>query len=271
MKNGKWTYDAFWKYIENAAQDLNGDGNITYDSDFIPFTYTAISTEGFYLAGGNSFCNVENGKISVDILSDRASSAIETLKKLFDSDGVSLNGQAEDKDGKTAKMVKQYFGDCRGLFLGSSMDTINTFGRSMKDDFTIVPCPKYEESQTGYVSSINPWVNCAVMVPKSGKDLELTGLVMQTLAAYGYENLRPAVYDTMMKNKVARNDESIEMLDLIYSNVTVDVNTIYNFGNTSWVIQAYIRGEIENYASGFASNKKAAEKEIDKFVELFED
>ena len=75
----------------------------------------------------------------------------------------------------------------------------------------------------------------------------------------------------MMKNKVARNDESIEMLDLIYSNVTVDVNTIYNFGNTSWVIQAYIRGEIENYASGFASNKKAAEKEIDKFVELFED
>lgn len=264
----RWNYDAFLTYETAAAQDLNGDGKMDKTNDRYGFTYTAIASEGFYIAGGNYFfARGEDGSIQANYINDRSSACIEELRSIFGDKNIALYGQGDDFNNQPAQIL--FFQDERSLFIGCSIDSIMDHARSMESDFTIVPCPKYDMSQTDYVSSINPWVNCAVMLPKSVSDPDRSGLIAENLAALGKEYIRPAVYENVLHHKIARNDESVEMLEMIFSRSTVDLNTVYNFGNTPTVAKNYMMGNTTTYVSDLEKQLSAAETAIQDYVALF--
>ena len=246
-------------------------GKITIENDFVPFAYTNIALEGFYVSGGNYFTKKDPDKgISVDVIDDRTTSAIEKLKNIFSDSNICLPGQGNDQ-GTNMIIQRQFFGECRGLFAACSLDTICLSGRGMEDDYMIIPCPKYDESQPTYYSMINPYVNYAVMIPRTISDPDRTGIVVEMLAAYGHEYLRPAVYDNMMKNKIARNEESIEMLEIIYSTAISDLGVLNRFKSNSNAIQNYLTGNVNSYISQIEASKNATEADIEEFMEAFAD
>lgn len=267
---GQWTYDTFLVYETAAALDLNGDGKMDKEHDRYGLTYTAIATEGFYIAGSNNFFSYgDNGQIEANYLNDRSSTCIEKLCDIFGDKNIALYGQGDDFNNQPAQIL--FFEDERSLFIACSIDSIMVHARSMESDFTIVPCPKYEDAQIDYVSSINPWVNCAVMLPKSVSDPARSGLVAENLAALGQEYIRPAVYENVLHYKIARNDESVQMLEMIFTGSTVDLNTIYNFGNTPSAAKNYIMGNASAYVSALEKQLPVAEEAIQDYESLFAD
>jgi len=71
------------------------------------------------------------------------------------------------------------------------------------------------------------------------------------------------------KKGVARDDESKEMLDIIYSNFYFDLNVIHNFGGSSIFLRDCLSGFRDDFVSGYEKIRDKAESEISKLVEAY--
>lgn len=67
------------------------------------------------------------------------------------------------------------------------------------------------------------------------------------------------------KLKTARNDNSAEMLDIVFNTLCLDFNYIYDFGGTYSALSSVISGNKE-LASALASKMDKAGSDIEKFV-----
>ena len=104
----------------------------------------------------------------------------------------------------------------------------------MDHNFGIVPFPKFNEAQPDYVAYVGAL--CAVLaVPTTNSNLDRTGVILENICAESYLTVRPAYYDIVLHGKTIRDDESKEMLDLIFSKRTYEVGAIYSFDVVSTV------------------------------------
>jgi hypothetical protein len=139
----------------------------------------------------------------------------------------------------------------------------------MEDDYGIVPLPKLDSAQPAYVSYGNPWGPAGIAVPNYCDNPERTGLIMETAAYLSYESIRPAMYDIIIQQKVARDEASQQMLDIIYSNFYFDLNVIHDFGGSSIFLRDCLSGFKDDFVSGYEKIKDKAESAINKLVEAY--
>ena len=106
----------------------------------------------------------------------------------------------------------------------------------MTDDFGIVPNPKLNEEQDGYHSRvIDGWL---YVVPNTNTHLDMTSVILETLAVESRNYVFDAYYEQSLKNRYTNDPNAKEMLDLISSTRTIDL------GDTVW--QADIRNKIQD-------------------------
>lgn len=79
--------------------------------------------------------------------------------------------------------------------------------RDMKDDFGIVPWPKYDESSDGYAANVDAGTDLFV-VPITTADAERTSIILEALCAEGYRSVIPAYYEVALQKKYTRDDIS---------------------------------------------------------------
>ena len=163
----------------------------------------------------------------------------------------------------------------RQLFAnGYSLFYMTTFGfcldlRDMQDDFGIIPVPKYDTEQTEYISRIiDAWTNIAL---SCATDLERTSVILEALAVESKNYVIPAIYDNAITQKGIRDDDSMEMLEIIQKNRVLDL------GDTVW--QAVIRAKYDynfainndNVASLTEAISEQADQTISDALEQLED
>ena len=112
------------------------------------------------------------------------------------------------------------FANHQSLFLDSTFFVIGKI-RGMEADFGIIPYPKLDEAQKQYVSRVEYYF--PTIVPINSDSLEITGVMLEALQSESAKTVRPAYYDIALKTKYTRDDESAQMLDLIFSTRVVDM------------------------------------------------
>ena len=96
--------------------------------------------------------------------------------------------------------------------------------RDMKDDFGVVPFPKYDETQERYYTRvIDGWLH---VVPSTSADPEFTSAIMEALASETAKNVFPEYYNKLLTQKILRDEESIEMMELIRANRVMDLGDV---------------------------------------------
>ena len=139
----------------------------------------------------------------------------------------------------------------------------------MKSNYYILPVPKYDEAQEGYRSFVNAWINAFAAIPANA-DLEFSGFITEALARYSYENVRPRAYDITYKAKATRDEESAEMLDIIFDNVYLDFNAIYDFSGMMNAFNSVLVDK-QPLASTLASKLTSAQTQAEKLVRSWVD
>ena len=91
---------------------------------------------------------------------------------------------------------------------------------------------------------------------------------METMARASYDIMVPAIYEKTLHGKVARDDESSLMLDIIFENAAFDFNTVFNFADTSTLLRYAVTGDESNFLSKYTAKQKVAQKQLDKVVEF---
>ena len=95
--------------------------------------------------------------------------------------------------------------------------------------------------------------------------------MLDALGAESKNVLTPAYYDQYLKSKGTRDNDSEEMLDVIFGSMTYDIGYLYNFGELGGMVLNMVNGYQTDLASRYAKYESKALTAIDKMVEAFRD
>jgi hypothetical protein len=139
--------------------------------------------------------------------------------------------------------------------------------REMSDDFGILPVPKMREDQDRYYHTVSISNMSALALPLNVKEPEDLGLIIEAMGKYSKDYITPAYYDIQLKYRDTRDNESSEMLDIIFSSRTFDIGAAFNWGNTLINLTSMDK----NYASRFESIMDSAQAALEQTLQSIED
>jgi len=255
VREGKWTLDAFYDMCTTAAADLDGNGTFTNKDRYGMATYPNVFGNTL-MCGVGSILSIGKDKDDIpffDLDSETHINNLIDVTKLF-----------ENKNGFMST-EQPLFKSGQSLFRCCLMSEITSL-RDMEDDFGILPAPKRNEEQKEYYNlGGSPFF---MVVPSTAKDLERTGVMMEALARESMGLIDTAYYDTVLMGKTSRDEESVEMLELIFS--TLDYyHPLANSYLNAPMTDKYICVGNADFASYFASVREQIQKDIETAIETF--
>lgn len=264
-RNGEWTMDTMQKYMQTAAQDLDGNGTIELGDRF-GVTCNSGCTSAFMIAADEVYIERDaSGVPQIKIPDDRFYSVYEKIVSILyapEIDYVCLQGQTE---GLTGEDWHDVFISGHSLFFLEPIGSLKKL-RDMDAEFGIVPFPKFNTEQQDYITYIAGYAAfCGI--PITASDAERTGVILENLCAQSYGELRNAYVETTLNFKYIRDEESVEMLNLILDSGrfsltdTLDVSTLSN---------VYITNAVDGkqgLASAYAKILKSAQQLLDENVQ----
>jgi hypothetical protein len=204
--------------MKAVIHDLNGDGAMDENDRYGYLAHPKEVLPNFWIAAGA----VSVGKDESDMPylamgSEKFLTVFErTFSMLWDSGAYYLAKGGMDIPEDAIEM----FSNNQSLFIDSTFFAIEGM-RSMETDFGIIPYPKYDEKQPDYVSRVEYYM--AQQIPITNNDPERAGVMLEALNSESAKTIFPAFFETALKTKYARDDESAEMLDLIIRTLVIDI------------------------------------------------
>lgn len=277
-KTGGWTLDV----LKSAAQavhkeELDSSNNI-YDKNYSGSGIYGLTVQWAVsdaLMVSNNYTVTELDKNDPIKIKEVGQSALtNAVDAVFNFMGGSNYGSAwlfmaDDLTGKTndpyADNIRPMFMDGRCGFFICHVGTIGLI-REMEQDFGILPMPKLDTQDMDYGNTVQ--YDCAdcYVIPNTGKDknAEFAAYILEALAYYSsteYDertgddsSLTYAYYETVLKRKSARDNDSAAMLDLIFDNRIYDIAIALDLKDiASNVIRKGIQGDNVTFASKYTS------------------
>ena len=258
---GKWTVDMMNTCMKGIAQDLNGNGQMDPTDDRYAFVVEGTLGNALYMAGGLTAVSAdEDGKWTINIDSEESINLIDKCAAIFNDPSEVYT----DLNASNTELYFSVFTEGRSLFTsGIILHAVSKY-RDMQDDFGILPIPVFNEGDP-YRTACNTWAPSGIAIPLTCQDTEKIGLITETLAAYSYDFIAPAMIEKTL-GKVARDSASYQIMMTLYDTAEYDFNTIMNFSGTSELLRAAVIGAEENFTSVYQKNKASAEKALEKFI-----
>ena len=269
--SGKWTFDEYAKAAKGLYKDLNGNG-IVDDED--QFGLTMSDYYDVYFSAFEIPITLTNPDGSLSLaLGEKFYTAYERLRTLsMSEDGLP---QAISNKGESVNYGNDviYFTQGKIFFFGGLVRFSNYF-RAMDDDYGILTVPKWDMGQEKYRTTSHAnysLVSVPVTLPDARR--EIAGATMEALASEGYRTTTPAYFDSTLKNKFSRDEESLKVLDILKNGLEFQPVMIYykNMGDILHLFRyaVYPQAQYENMVSFYEKNQPTFQKAINKFNEYY--
>ena len=256
--DGKWTLDTFNAMAVKASADLNGDSQMTIDDQFGISWQKNLGGAVFYYGCGEMLTkNDKNGRPVVAVGSEHSTAVYNRIRDMISDTDVYYQGADTD--------VMPMFYNGQALFFTEVLDCAKRL-RPYDVDFGVLPLPKYDEAQKEYVQFVDGFCLSPVVVAKNAATPERTGWILQAIAEASKEMLVDTYYDLVLTGKALRDDESVEMLDIVVNNFVLDNCDLYGWSGLWNQIKTSMNdgGELSSLV---AANRDALEAAIEKTLE----
>ena len=270
VRDGKWTFEMMSAMATSVSSDLNGDGAMT-DADLYGLMYQRDTLTSFFTAFDINLATKNSEDIpEMTLASDRNFTVTEHIFDLIYREDYCMHVMKYfGEQDYTDKMVEMFQGD-RALMMWIRLRDVEDL-RSMEADFGILPMPKYEDSDDSYRSAVNSYVGTMTCIPQTNYDPEMTGYFIEALASESHYTVIPEYYNINLQGKISRDEESREMLDLIFSNRHYDLGEIYDPGNFANTLIFMTMDGKRDIASLWAKQEKMVTRNLEKLLEKFGD
>lgn len=264
VTGGTWTIDKLYTMSKTVASDLDSDSKYT-NADQYGFTYiddvpqALINSFGVRMAELNA-----EGTPVITITNEDAYGKMLHLNEILTDQTVSYNCHARSKSANLDEAGMFVDGrvlfNLGGIYYGPEM-------REAEHDYGIIPYPKYSDEQAEYYMPTLSVCMSYIAVPVTNSDLENTGIFLEYYGYLGRRDLLPAFYDTLLQRKVARDDTSGEMLDLIFKHRFYDTGLLFDFGGSANKIRTMYHSLKNDFASALAALEPKIEESITKLMD----
>lgn len=270
VDEGTWTMDVLLKNARITNTDLNGDNEITWEDRF------GIGTDKYnfsnlLMGAGELYWDWnEADELEPVLYNDRAISVMEKIFELMYDEPTTVNsdkywGIVSGTPNST--VLRKSFNEDRMTFYIASMLTYSLM-RHMESDFGLLPMPKYDEMQESYYSPILPRNASALAIPVTNTNTEITGYIVEAMAAKSSTTLRPAYYTYTIEGKGLRDEESARMLDIVLSTRIVDFGSVFDFGGMVAAFQDLTLTNSTDIASTYAAYVDAAKTACAEVIDM---
>jgi len=270
VRNGTWTIDAMYGMAKTATKDIDGDGKFTVKDQW------GISTHG-----GSFLAFLEGQEEKLIKLDDKGTPYLITPDDRFvnafvkahdfmdKTNGVFLDAQGS-YPGQTPDLnhAKKTFMANMSLFCGEVLAHARVF-RQMTADFGLLPYPKYDANQSNYYTFMIDTVP-AFGIPVTASDVERSGTFMDAFTGVSSETIIPAYYTVSLEGKFTRDEDSIEMLNIVRNGRTFDLAVLYNWGGFYSALQNYgMTASGTNPQTVFDKNSGKVDTAIQKTLDAY--
>jgi len=263
VKKGKWTLDKFIEIAKKVSADLDGDGEFT-EKDLYGYscTFDTRLSNVMYACDQPILKKEEpDGRYTLGIYNEKTQNIVEKFYGLL----YTGNQTFIDRVGATW-LSYDMFADGQVLFCMQPLVRVKVLLGS-DVDFGILPYPKYDEKQEKYLSLNWGGFICA---PITISNPEKVGAVVEYLGAKSRETVWPEFYETFMSNKFARDSESIDMLEIIYSDNIYDFGLTYSqYNDFLYLLPRMMEKKTTDLASWYESRANSIQKIYDKYYDAF--
>jgi len=270
VREGTWTLDNMRAITSTIYNDLDGNGVMDAGDTFGFVVDDYGSTDAFYTAADIHQIALDEDGLPYFVPQQEKVSGL--IDKTFD---FWYNGSVVGSYyivGDTATQMDM-FKKGQALLIERELDNARTYFRDMEDSYTLLPFPKYDEQQSQY--STAAYVGATLWcVPADNPDLDTACAVMEALAFESYKTVTPAYFETCLQSKLARNEDTMEMLEIIRDTCCLDVEYLYKsvLGFTNEVMRNLIVSMKSNdVASWYATRTKRISNNIEKTRKVLEE
>ena len=265
VRDNKWTLDKFFEIATTVGADLNGDGK--WDAnDLFGLSCNFKGYIGGLLAGADMGFTAPGADGIPAFNLGQNEPAINLVAKCMDA--LSVPGFYYSEAVQVYDTLPVLFEPGHALFTLSSAYGVETL-RAMEDDIGILPYPKYSDSQKNYISPA--YGNVLWVLPKTvdvSTEGENIGMILEAMSFSGYYDIIPQYKEVVLKTKSARDDESADMLDIIFDSVVFnfDMNILFDAVLQTTILPALWKDKTSgNIVSLSEKNANAINKYITKF------
>ena len=206
------------------------------------------------------------GEFAAATDSTRFQSMLDACAEVLDTtNGYSITASWDDMNRADGGYV-YIFSVGRSLFLTAEIKTASML-RDMEDTFGVLPYPKLDETQENYNSSFCN-VELFYSIPVTNQHLHETTLISDVLAYESYQTVIPVYNFNRIEQKGLRNEESVEMLNIIRETMSVDMGVTMNWAGTllSPIRTALMKGN-SALSSTLEKNREKVNKTIAESIE----
>ena len=265
VDDGKWTLETMFSLAKGIYTDTDGSNDRSEGDYFGMFAGLDGCTVSAYFYGiEQPYASIKNDAISMDVNSEKTVSALEVMREnFFETDGIwSVTSGITTQGSANAFITGNY------LFAPSIIKYSLYQLRETKNEWGILPYPKWDEAQTRYYSAIDAGAS-VLTVPTTAQNTEMIGAVVEVLSAESWKGVMPTFYDTVMDSKIANDEGTVRMLDTIFDSRVIDCAYLYD-GWNGWVfkMQSLLTGT-QDFASFYAKQEKAVSKHYQKVLDIF--
>jgi len=272
VKKGEWTIDKFTEFGKGVTVDLDGNGIIDH-LDQVAFATTVDSMQGLFYSTGLRIVKKDESDLPYySLTGDIVMTNLEKIYQVFRGpDNFTMLGADYAKiNPSTHLIVQAAFEENRALFYAEVMQCVKRL-RQMDTEFGIIPLPKANIEQKDYHTYIHSWASATIAIPKGGENDDRTSAVIEALAYGGYKFITPAYYDVQLKTKMARDNESSEMLDIILAGRLADLGYVDKYGGLMGSFQNMITGKKNTFASTIEKAEQKIQNDINKAIAKYDE
>lgn len=258
VSNNKWTLDALYEYTADVTNESALDGRGQYGLTCWAFD---VPYSMFY-ACGEKFVDFDETSKEPTI-SYNSSKVISIYEKIYKvivtAKAFYLTLDKADPD-TLDKEAYDVFADGRALFCDITLAKISKYIRSMEDDYGVVPMPKYDESQSNYLTFVNGSAPL-FYISTTEKDLDFVSTMMEAMARYNNSYVTENLYEVVVKSKDARDPQTPSMVDIILRTRVYDF-AYYTSLSLSKVVSDNLATGKEAVAAPYKTAKNSSEKSL---------
>ncbi|MHB1154918.1 MAG: hypothetical protein ACYCWE_15260 [Eubacteriales bacterium] len=243
---GKWTLDSLMNLTKDIYQDANGDGRRDLSDIYGYSGYHDETADMWQIAFDNPITKKDDDGLPYPaLMTEKLVSALEKIITLtYDQTGsfkgTEWNGEADLFNNGTVVFVPAYFKQAFDKF------------RFMDAAYTILPYPKWDETQSGYYTGAMDEYT-VLMIPFNAPDLEMISIITEALTVESYRTVTPAFYDIALKGKYAVDSETAEMIDIIMDGRRFDMAFMFGTSDQLQWLPYLFRKQLEVKKSDIAS------------------
>lgn len=265
VRDKKWTFEKMYDMARVVSSDINGDGKMDQNDRFGLLTqyHTALQ---FAESGEVLIASKDKDDMPEIVFMNEKTEAILTkvLELFKDGDNVFHASNFIGADDIWDAQL-QMMNDNRALFQQTLMNRVLLL-REYECDFGILPQPLMAQGQTEYRAPVDLGCTSSVSIPVTATDPERTGVILEALTADSYYSLIPNYYEVAIKGKGLRDEESLEMFDIIFGNRIYDIGWAYNFGGIPEMVSAMGFAGQTNVLTQYNRREKMTHNDVDKFI-----